>query len=322
MAPPSADAVAGGRRRDRRVYLVELSQHLHARPWRRRRGSSAEVEAHLHGRGRGRGRVARFGVADEVARALRRARAAWASAPRGAARVLGGVAVSGLVQGARAPHAAGAVADGQAPASLDALFRLATVCTRPRSASERRALLVRRAAVSLAACAALAATVVLLAVHAIRRADLVAGSPPSWQLALDRRRAVAAPRRSGAHSATVRLLSSGLPTTGRRRQTGHISLRDDRSYRIGQAISILAPRSHGLAQIDLARRAVELATALLRPAGDRVVRADDLAGTDTARRPRPRMRPRPPAAASPPRRPARRPRPGRPPPRSLRRGRA
>jgi hypothetical protein len=46
------------------------------------------------------------------------------------------------------------------------------------------AAVVRRRAVSLAASAALTATVVLLAVHAFRRADLVAGSPPSWQLAL------------------------------------------------------------------------------------------------------------------------------------------
>lgn len=99
--------------------------------------------------------------------------------------MLGGIVfVFGAVQGLENHIPPAPWPEGEAPAGLETLFNLATVCYLAAIVLALGALAVRRAAVALAACSALGITVVLLAVHAFRRAELVPGSPPPWQLLL------------------------------------------------------------------------------------------------------------------------------------------
>lgn len=173
-------------------YLVELSRHLRAWPWRRRR-ILAEVEAHLLDGGGDEDAIARFGTPEEVA--MRFNEVTPAPHPRLAAlAVLGGIVfVFGAVQGLEDRIPPAPWPEGAAPAGLETLFNLATLCYLAAIVLALGALAVRRAAVALAACSALGIAVLLLAVHAFRRADLVAGSPPSWQLLLVTGAALAPP---------------------------------------------------------------------------------------------------------------------------------
>ena len=98
--------------------------------------------------------------------------------------LFGIVTVFGFVQGLERHIPPAPWPEGEAPAGLETLFTLATVCYLAAIVLAVGALLVRRAAVALAASCALGIAVLLLAVHAFRRADLVAGSPPMWQLVL------------------------------------------------------------------------------------------------------------------------------------------
>ena len=173
-------------------YLAELSRHLRAWPWRRRR-ILAEVESHLVDAGGDEDAIARFGTPKEVA--MRFNEITPAPHPRLAAlAVLGGVVVVfGAVQGLESHIPPAQWAEGEAPAGLETLFNLATVSLLAAIVLAVGALVVSRSAVALASCVALGATVLLLTVHAFRRAELVAGSPPSWQLLLVTAAALAPP---------------------------------------------------------------------------------------------------------------------------------
>lgn len=165
------------------AYLAELSQHLCVGPLRRRR-ILAEVEAHLTDAGGDEEAVARFGTAEEVAARFNELRPT--PRPRLAAlAVLGGVVfVYGAVQGLERHIPPAPWPEEAAPANLETIFTLATSGILVAIALVLATLLRGRRADALAACAALAATVLLLALHAFRRAELVPGSPPSWQLVL------------------------------------------------------------------------------------------------------------------------------------------
>lgn len=173
-------------------YLAELSGHLHAWPWRRRR-ILAEVEAHLLDAGGDEDAIARFGAPEEVA--VRFNEITPAPRPRLAAlAVLGGILlVYGAVQGLEDHLPPAPWPEEQAPANLETLFTLATAGMFVAFAFAVAALLRGARRDALAACATLAATVLLLAVHALRRAELVPGSPPSWQLLLVAAAALAPP---------------------------------------------------------------------------------------------------------------------------------
>ncbi|MBA2460847.1 MAG: hypothetical protein H0V45_03625 [Actinobacteria bacterium] len=164
-------------------YLDELSRHLHARPWRRRR-ILAEVEAHLLDAGGDEDAIARFGSPEEVAARFNEVMPP--PRPRLAAlAVLAGIAVVfGAVQGLEDHIPPAPWPEDAAPANLETIFTLATSGVFIAIALALAALLRGRRGDALAACAALAVTVLLLAVHAFRRAELVPGSPPSWQLLL------------------------------------------------------------------------------------------------------------------------------------------
>jgi hypothetical protein len=163
-------------------YLAELSQHLRVGPLRRRR-ILAEVEAHLHEAGGDEEAIARFGAPAEVAEPFNELHrpTPW---PAVLATLLGIAVVFGAVQGLERHIPPAPWPEGEAPANLGALFGVATVSYLAAIALGLAAAVVRRRALTLAACATLGATVVLLALHASRRADHVAGSPPGWQLAL------------------------------------------------------------------------------------------------------------------------------------------
>jgi hypothetical protein len=162
-------------------YLAELSRHLRVSPWRRRR-ILAEVRAHLEDAGEG--GVDRFGPPEEVA--ARFNELGLPPRPRLAAlAVLGGlVAVFGAVQGLERHIPPAPWPEEQAPANLDTIFTLATSGVFVAFGLALAALLRGGRREALAACAALSATVLLLALHAFRRAELVPGSPPWWQTVL------------------------------------------------------------------------------------------------------------------------------------------
>ena len=162
-------------------YLAELSRHLRVGPLRRRR-ILAEVEAHLQDAGGDEDAIASFGAAADVATRFNELRrpTPWLAV---LAPLTGIVVVFGAVQGLESHIPPAPWPEGEAPASLDTLFDFATVCYVIAIGIALAAAFVRRRTLSLAACTALTATVFLLAVHAFRRADLVAGSPPEWQLA-------------------------------------------------------------------------------------------------------------------------------------------
>jgi hypothetical protein len=170
-------------------YLVELSRHLRASPWRRRR-ILAEVRAHLDDAGSG--GIARFGPPADVA-----ARFNEVAPPHprlaAVAVLVGVVAVFGFVQGLESHIPPAPWPEGEAPSGLDTLFSLATLSYLASIVLAGGALVLRRATVALAACSALGLTVLLLAVHAFRRAELVEGSPPAWQLLLVTAAALAPP---------------------------------------------------------------------------------------------------------------------------------
>lgn len=164
-------------------YLAELSRHLCAWPWRRRR-ILAEVEAHLLDAGGDADAIARFGTPREVAGRFNEVTSA--PHPRLAAlAVLGGIVlVYGAVQGLEDHIPPAPWPETEAPANLETLFTLASAGVFIAFAFAVAALLRGGRRDALAGCATLATTVLLLAVHALRRAELVPGSPPSWQLLL------------------------------------------------------------------------------------------------------------------------------------------
>lgn len=178
-------------------YLAELSRHLRARPWRRRR-ILAEVEAHLVDAGGGEGAIARFGTPEDVAERFNEL--APKPHPRlGALAVFGGiVAVFGAVQGLERHIPPAPWPEEEAPANLETLFTLATLGVFVALAFALAALLRGRRGNALAASATLTATVLLLSVHAFRRAELVPGSPPAWQLLLVTAAALAPPLAAAA----------------------------------------------------------------------------------------------------------------------------
>ena len=165
------------------AYLAELSRHLRVGPLRRRR-ILAEVEAHLTDAGGDEEAVARFGAPEEVAGRFNEL------APRPRPRlaslvVLGGILfVFGAVQGLERHIPPAPWAENAAPANLETIFTLATSGVLIALALALAALLRGERRDALAACATLSATVLLLALHAFRRAELVPGSPPTWQLLL------------------------------------------------------------------------------------------------------------------------------------------
>ncbi|MEO5575976.1 MAG: hypothetical protein ABIR67_11080 [Gaiellaceae bacterium] len=172
-------------------YLAELSRHLLAWPWRRRR-ILAEVEAHLIDAGGDEDAIARFGPPEEVARRFNEVTPAR---PRlSALAVLGGiVVVYGFVQGLERHIPPAPWPEEEAPASLENLFTLATAGMFLAFAFAIAALLRGGRRDALAGCAMLTTTVLLLGVHAFRRGEVVAGSPPSWQLLLVTAAALAPP---------------------------------------------------------------------------------------------------------------------------------
>jgi len=184
-------------------YLDELSRHLRAWPWRRRR-ILAEIEAHLIDGGGGEDAITRFGTPADVA--ARFNELAPKPHPRFAAlAVLGGiVVVYGAVQGLERHIPPAPWPEEYAPANLETLFTLATAGVFIAFAFAVATLLRGGRRDALAACATLAATVLLLAAHALRRAELVPGSPPSWQLLLVAAAALAPPL-AGAVLAARRL---------------------------------------------------------------------------------------------------------------------
>ncbi len=163
--------------------LAELSRHLRVSPWRCRR-ILAEVEAHLLDAGGDAGAIARFGAPEDVA--ARFNEPAPKPHPRLAALVvLGGlVVVFWAVQGLERHVPPAPWPEDAAPANLETIFTLATMGVFIAIAFALAALLRGGRRDALAGCATLATTVLLLAVHAFRRAELVPGSPPSWQLLL------------------------------------------------------------------------------------------------------------------------------------------
>lgn len=173
-------------------YLAELSQLLRVTPWRRRR-ILAEVEAHLRDAGGDEEAVARFGKPDEVAARFNELDPKPHPRLAGLA-VLGGlVVVFGAVQGLEGHIPPAPWPEGQAPANLETIFTLASSGVVIALALSLAALLRGRRQDALAACVVLASSVGLLAFHAFRRAELVAGSPPWWQLALVTLAALAPP---------------------------------------------------------------------------------------------------------------------------------
>jgi hypothetical protein len=184
-------------------YLAELSRHLHAWPWRRRR-ILAEVEEHLLEAGGDEDAIARFGSPEKVALCFNEVTPA--PHPRLAAlAVLGGtVVVYGSVQGLEGHNPPAPWPEEQTPANLETLFTLATAGLFVAFALAVAALIRGGRRDALAACATLAATVLLLAIHAFRRAELVPGSPPSWQLLLVIAAALAPPLAGAALAARRR----------------------------------------------------------------------------------------------------------------------
>jgi len=164
-------------------YLAELSRQLRVGRLRRRR-ILAEVEAHLLDAGGDEDAIARFGTSAEVAARFNEVQPP--PRPRLAAlAVLSGiVVVFGAVQGLERHIPPAPWPEDAAPANLETIFTLATSGVFIAIALALAALLRGRRVDALAACATLAVTVLLLALHAFRRAELVAGSPPSWQLLL------------------------------------------------------------------------------------------------------------------------------------------
>lgn len=165
------------------AYLAELSRHLRVSPWRRRR-ILAEVEAHLRDAGGDADAIARFGTPEEVAERFNELAPKPHPRLAGIVVLLGLLTVFGAVQGLERHVPPAPWPEEQAPANLETIFTLATSGVFIALALALAALLRGGRREALAACATLAATVLLLAVHAFRRAELVAGSPPSWQLAL------------------------------------------------------------------------------------------------------------------------------------------
>jgi len=190
-------------------YLAELSRQLRAWPWRRRR-ILAEVEEHLRDAGGDEDAIARFGTPKEVA--MRFNEVTPAPRPRLAAlAVLGGiVVVYGAVQGFEDRIPPAPWPEEQAPANLENLFTLATAGVFIAFAFAVAALLRGKRVDALAACATLAGTVLLLAVHAFRRAELVPGSPPSWQLLLVTTATLAPPLAGGAPGAASYLIGQAI----------------------------------------------------------------------------------------------------------------
>lgn len=161
------------------AYLAELSRRLRVSPSRRSR-ILEEVRAHLEDAGQ----VEGFGDPEELSAQFNALEPR--SYPRLAAlAVLGGIiVVFGFVQGLESHIPPAPWPEGEAPGGLEPLFDLATVCYLAAIALAVGALLAGRAALGYAACAALGIAVLALVVHAVRRAEFVAGSPPLWQLAL------------------------------------------------------------------------------------------------------------------------------------------
>ena len=172
-------------------YLTELSRHLRVGPLRRRR-ILAEVEAHLEDAGGDEDAIAEFGPPEELAAGFNELHrpAPWLAV---LLPLVGIVGVFGVVQGLESHIPPAPWPENDAPANLETLFGAATACYVVSIALALATVVVRRRFAVLATCAALGATVVLLAVHAFRRADLVAGSPPAWQLALVTAGALAPP---------------------------------------------------------------------------------------------------------------------------------
>jgi hypothetical protein len=177
-------------------YLKELDTHLRVGPLRRRR-ILAEVRAHLEDADGPEG----FGEPEELGAQFNEL------APRPHPRlagvaVLGGiVVVFGFVQGLERHIPPAPWPEEQAPANLETLFTLATSGVFVAIALAFGALLRGGRGEALAACATLTGTVVLLFVHAFRRAELVPGSPPSWQLLLVTAAALALPLAGAALAA-------------------------------------------------------------------------------------------------------------------------
>lgn len=146
-------------------YLTELSRHLRASPWRRRR-ILAEVEDHLLDAGGDADAIARFGSSEEVA--MRFNELAPKLHPRLAAlAVLGGlVVVFGAVQGLERHIPPAPWPEEAAPANLETLFTLASCGLIIAFAFAIATLLRGGRRDAVAACATLAATVLLLSVHA------------------------------------------------------------------------------------------------------------------------------------------------------------
>jgi len=171
-------------------YLAELSRRLRVPPWVRGR-ILAEVRGHLEDAGEG--GIERFGSPEEIAARFHELRLRPYPRLAALAVLAGVVAVFGFVQGLEKHIPPAPWPEGEAPGGLETLFNLATVCYLAAIVLALGALALRRAAVALAACSALGVTVLLLAVHAFRRAELVPGSPPSWQLLLVTAAAFTAP---------------------------------------------------------------------------------------------------------------------------------
>ncbi len=133
-------------------YLAALAAQLRVSPWRRRR-ILAEVEAHLLDDGGDQEAMERFGTTEEVA--ARFNELAPRPHPRLAALfvLFGIVTVFGFVQGLERHIPPAPWPEGKAPAGLETLFTLATVCYLAAIVLAVGALLIRRAAVALARAA-------------------------------------------------------------------------------------------------------------------------------------------------------------------------
>ena len=177
-------------------YLAELSRQLRVGRLRRRR-ILEEVETHLQDAGGDADAVARFGPPEEVAARFNELHrpTPW---PAVLLPFVGIAGIFGAVQGLESHIPPAPWAEDDAPAHLETLFELATICYVIAIALAAASLVVRRTTVLLGACGALWTTVLLLAVHGFRRSDLVPGSPPSWQLALVTAGALAPPLAAAA----------------------------------------------------------------------------------------------------------------------------